>query len=183
MQLTNTYGMRKETFTPRDNHVGIYVCGVTPYDTTHAGHAFTYVSFDVLIRYLRYQGVRVTYVQNVTDIDDDILRKAKQVGMTWEELGRSETRKFREVKEKLLFALTNAGQPFIDVTDANHENRGELLLRHEHQGVDLRVDYAREVLTALQRVWKRPVELHTTFDSKNTLLRYDGKEHLQRAIK
>ena len=67
--------------------------------------------------------------------------------------------------------------------DSNHENRGELLLRHDHQGVDLKIDYAREVLTSLQRVWKRPVELHTIVDNKNTLLRYDGKEHLQRAIK
>jgi cysteinyl-tRNA synthetase len=101
VQLVNTFGMRKETFTPRDNHVGIYVCGVTPYDTTHAGHAFTYVSFDVLIRYLRHRGVRVTYVQNVTDIDDDILRKAKQVGLSWDELGRRETQRFRDDMDKL----------------------------------------------------------------------------------
>ncbi|MFT3926181.1 MAG: SpoVR family protein [Myxococcales bacterium] len=94
-----------------------------------------------------------------------------------------ETRKFREVKDKLLFALTNAGQPFIEVVDKNHENRGELLLKHQHQGIDLRVDYAREVLTALHRVWKRPVEVHTVVDSKNTMLRYDGKEHTQRAMK
>jgi stage V sporulation protein R len=94
-----------------------------------------------------------------------------------------EGRKFREVKEKLLFALTNAGQPFIDVIDKNHENRGELLIRHQHQGVDLRVDYAREVLGALHRVWKRPVEIHTAIDGKPSLLRYDGKEHAQRAIK
>jgi L-cysteine:1D-myo-inositol 2-amino-2-deoxy-alpha-D-glucopyranoside ligase len=93
--------MRKEAFVPRDNHVGVYVCGVTPYDTTHAGHAFTYVSFDVLIRYLRYLGVDVTYVQNVTDIDDDIIRKAKQVGMSWDELGRQETARFREDMAKL----------------------------------------------------------------------------------
>ena len=94
-----------------------------------------------------------------------------------------EGRKFRDVKEKLLFALTNAGQPFIDVIDKNHENRGELLIRHQHQGVDLRMDYAREVLTSLHRVWKRPVELHTIIDSKPSLLRFDGKEHAQRAIK
>ena len=101
MKLTNTFGMHKETFLPKDNQVGIYVCGVTPYDTTHAGHAFTYVSFDVLIRYLKFQGVKVTYVQNVTDIDDDILRKARQVGMSWDELGRSETSKFREDMDRL----------------------------------------------------------------------------------
>ena len=94
-----------------------------------------------------------------------------------------ESRKFKEVKNKLLFALTNAGQPFIEVVNANHENRGELLLAHDHQGIDLRMDYAREVLSALQRVWKRPVELHTIADSKKTMLRFDGKEHAQRAIK
>jgi stage V sporulation protein R len=94
-----------------------------------------------------------------------------------------ESRKFKEVKNKLLFALTNAGQPFIEVLNANHENRGELLLAHDHQGIDLRMDYAREVLSSLQRVWKRPVELHTISDSKKTMLRFDGKEHAQRAIK
>lgn len=94
-----------------------------------------------------------------------------------------ETRKFREVKDKLLFALTNAGQPFIEVIDNNFENRGELLLQHQHQGIDLRVDYAREVLVSLQRVWKRPVELHTAVDTRYSLLRYDGKEHSQRVIK
>ena len=67
--------------------------------------------------------------------------------------------------------------------DANYENRGELLLQHDHQGIDLRVDYAREVLGALLRVWKRPVEIHTVVDNKNTLMRFDGKEHTQRAMK
>lgn len=94
-----------------------------------------------------------------------------------------ETRKFHEVKQKLLFSLTNAGQPFIRVVDKNHENRGELLLAHEHQGVDLRIDWAKEVLRALARVWRRPVELHTLVDNKPTLLRFDGKEHVQRPLK
>ncbi len=94
-----------------------------------------------------------------------------------------ETRKFHEVKQKLLFSLTNAGQPFIRVVDKNHENRGELLLAHEHQGVDLRLDWAKEVLRAIARVWRRPVELHTLVDNKPTLLRFDGKEHVQRPLK
>ncbi|HWV24125.1 MAG TPA: cysteine--tRNA ligase [Thermomicrobiales bacterium] len=96
MRLFNTQSAAVEDFTPVDGHVGIYVCGVTPYDTTHAGHAFTYVIYDVLIRYLRYQGLKVTYVQNVTDIDDDILRKSKELGMDWQELGKQETAKFRK---------------------------------------------------------------------------------------
>lgn len=65
----------------------MYVCGVTPYDTTHLGHAFCYVSFDVLGRYLRYLGYRVRYIQNITDIDNDILRRANELGERWDELG------------------------------------------------------------------------------------------------
>jgi stage V sporulation protein R len=94
-----------------------------------------------------------------------------------------ESRKFSEVKEKLLFRLTNGGNPFIAVEDANYGNRGELLLVHEHGGVDLRVDWAKEVLRALVRVWKRPVEVHTVLDGKKTLLRFDGTDHTQRVIK
>jgi stage V sporulation protein R len=96
-----------------------------------------------------------------------------------------ETRTFKEVKEKLLFSLTNAGQPFVRVVDKNHKNRGELLLVHEHQGIDLRVDWAQQVLRALQRVWRRPVELHTRLSGENNkpyLLRFDGSEHIQRPL-
>ncbi len=94
MKLFNTLTQSLEIFVPIDNTVRIYVCGVTPYDTTHLGHAFTYVSFDTLIRYLEFLGYKVKYVQNVTDIDDDILRKARELGMTWDELGRRETERY-----------------------------------------------------------------------------------------
>jgi L-cysteine:1D-myo-inositol 2-amino-2-deoxy-alpha-D-glucopyranoside ligase len=67
--------------------VGLYVCGVTPYDTGHLGHAFTYLSFDVLHRYLNFLGHRVVYVQNLTDVDDDMLRHAREVGEDYLELG------------------------------------------------------------------------------------------------
>jgi L-cysteine:1D-myo-inositol 2-amino-2-deoxy-alpha-D-glucopyranoside ligase len=94
MQLFNSQTGQIERFTPRDGKVGIYVCGVTPYDTTHMGHAFTFLTFDILVRLLRSKGLDVTYVQNVTDIDDDILRKAKEVGLTWRELGDRETARY-----------------------------------------------------------------------------------------
>ena len=94
-----------------------------------------------------------------------------------------ETRQFKEVKEKLLFRLANAGQPFIYVEESNLGNRGELLLTHDHQGGDLRMDYAREVLKSLVRVWRRPVEIHTELEGKKILLRFDGQEHTQRALK
>jgi stage V sporulation protein R len=88
-----------------------------------------------------------------------------------------ESRTFKEVKEKLLFQLTNFGDPVIRVVDANHQNRGELLLVHDHMGVDLRQDYAKETLASLVRVWKRPVALATKVDGKSVLARFDGSEH------
>jgi L-cysteine:1D-myo-inositol 2-amino-2-deoxy-alpha-D-glucopyranoside ligase len=71
----------------RGEPIGLYVCGVTPYDTGHLGHAFTYVSFDVLHRYLEYLGHDVRYVQNLTDVDDDLLRKARELGEDYLALG------------------------------------------------------------------------------------------------
>jgi cysteinyl-tRNA synthetase len=94
MKLFNTLTQSLETFVPQGDLVRIYVCGVTPYDTTHLGHAFTYVSFDTLIRYLEHNGQKVRYVQNVTDIDDDVLRKARELGMQWDELGNREIERF-----------------------------------------------------------------------------------------
>ena len=95
MKLFNTLTQSLEEFVPlEENTVRIYVCGVTPYDTTHLGHAFTYVSFDSLMRYLEFLGYTVNYVQNVTDIDDDILRKARELGMAWDELGRREIERY-----------------------------------------------------------------------------------------
>lgn len=101
MKLFNTLTQSLEDFVPLDKTVSVYVCGVTPYDTTHLGHAFTYVSFDTLMRYLRARGYGVKYVQNVTDIDDDVLRKARELGMDWDELGKRETARFLEDMDAL----------------------------------------------------------------------------------
>jgi L-cysteine:1D-myo-inositol 2-amino-2-deoxy-alpha-D-glucopyranoside ligase len=114
MQLFNTQTGRVDRFTPRDGAVGMYVCGVTPYDTTHVGHAFTFLTFDILARWLRYKGIDVTYVQNVTDIDDDILRKAKEVGVTWTELGDREIAKYLKDMEDLNWV---APDHFVRATD------------------------------------------------------------------
>jgi L-cysteine:1D-myo-inositol 2-amino-2-deoxy-alpha-D-glucopyranoside ligase len=74
----------------------IYVCGITPYDATHLGHAATYVAFDLLQRVWRDSGHEVRYVQNVTDIDDPLLERAKDRGEDWAELAQRETQLFRE---------------------------------------------------------------------------------------
>ncbi|HXV96838.1 MAG TPA: class I tRNA ligase family protein, partial [Anaerolineae bacterium] len=94
MKLYNALTRRLEEFVPYQEPITIYVCGITPYDTTHLGHAFTYTAFDILIRYLEYKGHRARYVQNVTDIDDDILRKANEVGEDWQSLGNRWTAHF-----------------------------------------------------------------------------------------
>ena len=94
MNLYNTLSGAIEPLDPIGQAVTVYVCGITPYDTTHLGHAFTYTGADVLVRYLEGQGLAVRYVQNVTDIDDDILRKAAEVGVDWRALGNRWTAHF-----------------------------------------------------------------------------------------
>jgi L-cysteine:1D-myo-inositol 2-amino-2-deoxy-alpha-D-glucopyranoside ligase len=74
----------------------MYVCGITPYDATHLGHAATYVAFDLLYRAWRNAGHEVTYVQNVTDVDDPLLERATKVGVDWVELAERETELFRQ---------------------------------------------------------------------------------------
>jgi len=92
------------------------------------------------------------------------------------------SREFKEIKEKLLFRLTNFGQPFIYVEDGNYNNRGELYLRHRHEGVDLKIDYARDTLRNLQKLWSRPVHIETTVDDKKRLISFDGKDFGERKI-
>ena len=87
MLLYNALTQTTQAFIPSGPEVTVYVCGITPYDTTHLGHAFTYTVYDTLIRYLEHLGHTVRYAQNVTDIDDDILRKASEVGEDWQALG------------------------------------------------------------------------------------------------
>jgi cysteinyl-tRNA synthetase len=90
MELYNTLTKKKDKFRPiNPKRVSIYVCGITPYDTTHLGHAFTYISFDTLTRFLKFVGYDVNYTQNITDINDrdkDILQRAKEQNITWQKL-------------------------------------------------------------------------------------------------
>jgi stage V sporulation protein R len=83
------------------------------------------------------------------------------------------TREFKKVKDQLLKSLTNRGQPFIYVEDGNYNNRGELLLRHSHEGADLDLGQARDTLHNLFKVWNRPVSVLTRVDGKTKLLRWD----------
>jgi len=105
MKLFNTLTREIEDFIPnKNNQISIYVCGITPYDTTHLGHAFTYISFDILIRYLEFKKFKVNYTQNVTDINDrdnDILKRAKKQNVSWQNLSDFWTKKFLNDMQKL----------------------------------------------------------------------------------
>ena len=93
-----------------------------------------------------------------------------------------DTRDFPLIKKQLLFQLTNFGQPIIQVEDANFENRGELLLTHMFEGIEMQPDYMKETLRNLQAIWGRPVNLATFVDQQPKLARYDGVEYKEFAI-
>jgi len=93
LKIYNTLTRKKEVFKPiHDKKVNFFVCGPTVYDFAHIGHAKTYVQFDMIVKYLRYLGYKVFYLQNITDIDDKIIKRANKEGINWKKL----TEKYRE---------------------------------------------------------------------------------------
>jgi stage V sporulation protein R len=145
----------------------------------------TLMNWDLKLGLGRGKIFQVRRIYNdVTFIDEflteDFCRRHKLFGFDYNRShGRYEisTREFFEIKEKLLFQLTNFGQPFIRVLDANFENHAELLLGHRHEGIDLRIDYARAVLSNLYKIWRRPIHISTRLDNRGRLLSFDGNEH------
>jgi L-cysteine:1D-myo-inositol 2-amino-2-deoxy-alpha-D-glucopyranoside ligase len=95
LQLFDTASQQLVDVEPPERTARMYVCGITPYDATHVGHANTYVVFDLLHRLWRDRGVDVTYVQNVTDVDDPLLERAAAIGVAWQALAEEETELFR----------------------------------------------------------------------------------------
>lgn len=93
-----------------------------------------------------------------------------------------DTRDFKAIKAQLLFQMTNFGQPIIKIENANFENRGELLLRHVHEGLDLQPNYMDATMQNLYKIWKRPVNLLTVMDNEVQLFRFDGKEFAKHGL-
>jgi stage V sporulation protein R len=91
-------------------------------------------------------------------------------------------RDFKKVKEKLLFQITNLGQPFIYVKDGNYLNKGELLLWHKHQGLDLDVRWARETMRSLNEIWRRPIHVETEVDGQRKLLSYESGDFSEKFL-
>jgi cysteinyl-tRNA synthetase len=82
IHIYNTVSRKKEVFVPRSgNDVGMFVCGQTVYDESHLGHAKTYINFDVVVRWLRHRSYKVKYLQNITDVDDKIIKRAAEEGV------------------------------------------------------------------------------------------------------
>jgi len=107
MKVFNTLSGQKEEFLPQGDEVKMYVCGVTPYDDAHLGHAMSYIIFDVIRRYLQFRGYKVRYVQNVTDIDDKIIDRANQRGISTHELAENFTKSYFDDMEALNVQLAD----------------------------------------------------------------------------
>ena len=116
LQIYNTLSRKKEVFKPISaGKVGLYVCGITIYDYLHIGHARTYVAFDIVARYLKYLGYDVTHVRNITDVDDKIIKRAKENNETCESLT---TRMTKEMYQD--FDDLNIMRPDLDPTVTGH---------------------------------------------------------------
>ena len=97
LKIFNTMTQKKEEFKPMyENRVKLFVCGPTVYDNSHVGHARTYISFDVIARYLKYNGFSVFYLQNITDIDDKIIKRALELNVEPIKLARKFEKKYME---------------------------------------------------------------------------------------
>lgn len=102
LRVHNTATRRKETFLPRNpGEVSMYVCGPTVYNHIHIGNARTFLSFDVIRRYLEFRGNEVTFVQNITDVDDKIIARAAEEGRDWFEVAVEYTAEFQEIMARL----------------------------------------------------------------------------------
>lgn len=111
LKIHNSLTRKKEKFVPREaGKVKLYVCGLTTYDYSHIGHARMFVAFDVVVRYLRYLGLDVTYIRNITDIDDKILRRAAENGEYFEDLTARFITATRE-DEEALFVIRPDQEP------------------------------------------------------------------------
>ncbi|HXX79919.1 MAG TPA: cysteine--tRNA ligase [Thermodesulfovibrionales bacterium] len=102
MRVYNTLTGRKEDFIPlTPGRVGIYACGVTVYDLSHIGHARSAIVFDIIRRYLAFRGLQVKYIRNFTDIDDKIINRAKQEGISWDAVAKKYTEEYYRDMDRL----------------------------------------------------------------------------------
>jgi stage V sporulation protein R len=124
----------------------------------------------------------VTFID--TFMTEDFCRKHKFFSFAYNDDSQTyeiASREFKEIKKQMLHSLTNFGRPFIYVKDGNYRNRGELYLKHDYGGVELKQDYAQDTLTNLQKLWARPVHIETVIADEKKVISYDGTKHEVRA--
>ncbi len=126
----------------------------------------------------------VTFID--TFLTEDFCRRHKMFSFAYNDKNKTyeiASREFREIKQQLLRNLTNYGRPFIYVVDGNYMNRGELLLKHRFEGVELKIDEAYDTLKNIYRLWSRPVNIETIVDEKPTVISYNGDKHRLETLK
>lgn len=102
LKVYNTLSGKKEALNPiKKNKINIFVCGPTVYNFSHIGHAKTYVQFDVIVKYLRYKKYKVFYLQNITDIDDKIINRSRELNTDWKRLAREYEKYYKEDMKSL----------------------------------------------------------------------------------
>ena len=137
MRIYNTMNRKKEEFVPlKEGKVGMYVCGVTVYDYCHIGHARSILVFDMIYRYLRKKGYEVTYVRNFTDVDDKIIKRANEEGVSAKEIAERYIQAFYEDVDAL-----GALRPTVEPKATEHiPEMIELIKRLEEKGIAYAVD-------------------------------------------
>lgn len=129
VSLYNTATEQVEAVKAQDGVARLYVCGITPYDATHLGHAATYLAFDTLVRALKQAGVPVDYSQNITDVDDPLFERANATNVDWQELASSQTDLFRDDMAALRVIPPNSYVRVQDVIGEIAEAVGVLMDR------------------------------------------------------
>src|SRR3990172_867478 len=116
LRLHNTLSKREEEFVPREaGKAAMYVCGPTVYDSSHLGHMRAAVVFDVLRRFLEFRGIRVTHVQNITDVEDKIIARAQAEGVPTEQITGQYAEEYHRATEAL-----NILPPHVEPHDTQH---------------------------------------------------------------
>src|SRR3989344_133224 len=130
LEVYNTLTRKKEEFVPiKGKKVNLFVCGPTSYDYSHIGHAKTYTQFDFIVKYLRYKKFKIFYLQNITDIDDKIIKRADEKKDSWKELSTKFEKTFYEDMKNL------------HVTSVNKYARA--------------TDYIKEIISQVKRLVKK----------------------------
>lgn len=162
IRIYNSLTRKKEEFVPlRANRVSMFVCGLTPQDETHMGHAKTYVAFDVVARYLRHKGYHVFYLQNVTDIEDRIIDKMQASGRDWKDVVTQYFSEYLDVMGKLSCTSVDVYAYATDYIDEIIEQiQGLIVKGHAYVAEDGSVYYDTTTFSEWGKLSGQKVEEH-----------------------